>query len=243
MATSAIPGNGDDPACILTELKVKRARHKGNVTRVINQMKVLMKDPDNRELVADLSTRLDERLSEFMTAQRAFHQLLIDEDDIKKELHYQNVVVAEVARIRQQFESYQRGTTPDTDDDQVEDSVQPSDSVSHTSKQQSSAASSTATVTSKTSNARLRAIAEIASLEVEAAAENQRRSLESEEHRLELRHREEQLKLSQRRRQMELQTKIAKAEAVERTYSVAQEQETHSVRFMQSINPLCVQLR
>ena len=67
-----------------TDLKTRRARLKANVTRTNNQIKVLMKDPENQELVSDLSKRLDERFDEFMCTHRAFFQLLSDEDDIKK---------------------------------------------------------------------------------------------------------------------------------------------------------------
>ena len=83
----------------LEDLKTKRAHLKANVTRIVNRLKILLEHPEDKELCSELSKRLDERFDEFMTTQRAFHQLLTDEDDIRKALTYQNTVVAEVAMI------------------------------------------------------------------------------------------------------------------------------------------------
>ena len=67
MATSDphVDVNGDAQ----TDLKMQQACLKSQVTRVMNKIKVLMKDPDNYELVCDLSRRLEERFEEFMVIQ------------------------------------------------------------------------------------------------------------------------------------------------------------------------------
>ena len=218
----------------LEDLKTKRAHLKANVTRIVNRLKIWLEHPEDKELCSELSKRLDERFDEFMTTQRAFHQLLTDEDDIRKALTYQNTVAAEVAMIRQQLENVEEKATFQFDDKQLEDSIQPSDSASHVSRQRSSTVSRATTVSSTASSLRLKAVAEKASLQAQAALETQRQAIEKEELQLEVRRLEEELKLVQRRRKMELQTKIAMAEAVERTYAEAQEIETPSVRFMQS---------
>ena len=86
----------DDGADTLADLKKVRARLKAHITRIANQIKVLMRDPENLELVGELSTRLEGRYEEFISTQRAVLRLLTEEDDIRVAMNYQKIGRAHV---------------------------------------------------------------------------------------------------------------------------------------------------
>ena len=207
----------------LRALKQSRSATKGLVTKAQNDVRNLMRDSTNVELVKTKLEDLNLIVEDFNNAHHAYHQNLSDEHAIKESNEYFEAVnqsmadlVNEVARWIEPSINLPAETLTSATVEPPE--LKPEDSVSNVGSRastklsrRSGSVTSRASRASSISAAKTKAAAKRAVLEAEAANLERIQAIQREE-----------LSLQMKRKQVELQTEIAKAQAEEHVYAEAE---------------------
>ena len=212
---SSVLGKTSGSQHTLMELKAERSQLGSSITQIIENVKLLMSDPENFEEVSSLAKSMDVALAQFMAIHNTYHAALSSETLKRKSTEFQQAVVAETSEFGDKIQTWLIRAQKEIEDDQIKETLQYPVTSSQLGKQMGPR--STVTNHSIASSGKLHAAAERAALEAEAATEAQLQALELEE-----------LRLRQQRRQIELQTKMARAAAMEKTYAELEILESHS---------------
>ena len=202
----------------LLRLKRRRSSKKGVLTRVKNEIKGLMLNSGNYELVKYRIEEFKQFLQEFKEAHAAYHSQLSDENEIKESNEYYDTAVLLGTDLAHKVGNWISSTTVETRLLRSQEDLHPEDSISNAGSRASSKlsrrsrkSSSIVSRTSSISAAKTKAAAKRAVLQAEAASLERFHPLQKEE-----------LSIQQRRRALELQTEIGKAQAEEMVYIEAE---------------------
>ena len=206
----------------LLQLKRSRSAKKGILTKAQNEIKELMLNSNNYDLVKDRIEEFKQFLQEFKETHAAYHSQLRDENEIKESNDYYDAAVLLGTDLARDVGNWISSTTIETRIFQSQEEVCPEDSISSAgsrassklsrrSKKSLSTASRVSSRASSISVAKTKAAAKRAVLQAEAASLESFHALQKEE-----------LSIQQRRRALELQTEIGKAQAEELVYAEAE---------------------
>ena len=208
----------------LLQLKRSRSSKKGILTRVQNEIKELMLNSSNYDLVKDRIEEFKQFLQEFKEAHAAYHSERRKENEIKKSNEYYNAAVLLGTDLARDVGNWISSTAVivETRLPRSQEDLRPEDSISNTSSRASSKSSRRSrkgsSIVSRASSrassisaAKTKAAAKRAVLQAEAASLERFHALQKEE-----------LSIQQRRRALELETEIGKAHAEELVYVEAE---------------------
>ena len=202
----------------LLRLKRKRSSKMGILTRVQNEIKGLMLNSGNYNLVKDRIKEFKQFLQEFKEAHDAYHSQLSDENEIKESNEYYHTTVLLGIDLARDVGNWISSTTVETRLLQSQEDLHPEDSISNAgsragskSSRRSRKSSSIVSRASSISAAKTKAAAKRAVLQADATSLERFHALQKEE-----------LSIQQQRRALELQKEIGKAQAEELVYVEAE---------------------
>ena len=85
----------------MATLKNSRSGHKGNLTRISNEIKELMTDTKNVDMVKDHLKQYELALEEFMKSHIEYHKTLTVSEEITESNDYALSVESDADRLRQ----------------------------------------------------------------------------------------------------------------------------------------------
>jgi len=125
----------------LLRLKKRRSSKKGILTRVQNEIKGLMLNSDNYDLVKDRIEEFKQLLQEFKEAHAAYHSQLSDENEIKESDEYYDTAVLLGTDLAHDVGNGILATTVETRLLQSQEDLHPEDSISNAGSHASSKSS------------------------------------------------------------------------------------------------------
>ena len=204
-------------------LKASRSAAKGVITRKQNEAREIMSDFGE---VSDLERKraeLDEAIDKFKVAHQAYHEQLVDQNEIDDSLEYYDTAILLANDTRRIIDDWIQGFSqpsratdlpeinPDDSISCVDSRVSPKVAGLSQKSRASSRSGSRSSRRSSVSSARIAVAAKRASLTAEASMLRKQQALQQEE-----------LRLQQRKQELALETEIAKAEAEERVLAQAE---------------------
>lgn len=224
----------------LQQLKTKRSTLKGTITRIMNQIDLLIKK-DSMDGVSEVSSKynqLQTTVNAFKDVHFKYHSTLKDECDVDESLEYYTSVEMKVsnclAKVSEWIER-QKSIVEASIAEQISilsDEINPEDSASNVSSHKSkspksskTSQKSTSTTKSSSASIRLQVSAKRAALEAESTTLLRRQSLEmkeclldSEFQRQQLDQEKARLSLQQEKERLALETELYKIHAEEKVY-------------------------
>lgn len=174
----------------LKQLKRSRSAAKGSITRVQNEIKDLLLDVRNVDIIKEKIPELDAAMESFEGAHNLYHTNLVDECDIEESLEYFEAEKTRVCNLKQRINTLTAATA---------------------SRSSSASNESALSVYSSCSNSRSLSrkgvLAKRAALKAQAALLKRRQKLQ-----------EEEFRLKQKMEQLQLETELAKASAEVKAY-------------------------
>ena len=204
-------------------LKASRSAAKGVITRKQNEAREIMSDFGD---VSDLERKraeLDEAIDKFKVAHQAYHEQLVDQNEIDDSHEYYDTAILLANDTRRIIDDWIQGFSqppratdlpeiiPDDSISCVDSRVSPKVAGLSQKSRASSRSGSRSSRRSSVSSARIAVAAKRASLAAEASMLRKQQALQQEE-----------LRLQQRKQELALETEIAKAEAEERVLAQAE---------------------
>lgn len=200
----------------LLQLKKSRSSKKGIVTKAQNEIKDMMLNSNNTELVKGRIEEFKQLMQDFKDTHTAYHSQLRDEHEIEESNDYYDAVTLLASDLARDVGNWILSQTRSPEASKLEE-LRPEDSISNAgsrvssrSSRHSRRSSSAGSRTSSISAAKAKAAAKRAVLQAEAANLEKFHTLQKEE-----------LSLQLRKRALELQTEIEKAQAEELVYAEA----------------------
>ena len=201
----------------LLQLKKSRSSKKGIVTKAQNEIKDMMLNSYNAELVKGRIEEFKQLVQDFKDTHTAYHSQLRDEHEIEETNDYYDAVTLLATDLARYVANWMLSQTRSPEGSELEE-LRPEDSISNAgsrvssrSSRHSRRSSSIGSRTSSISAAKANAAAKRAVLQAETANLEKYHTLQKEE-----------LSLQLRKRALELQTEIEKAQAEELVYAEAE---------------------
>ena len=176
----------------LLQLKRRRSSKKGILTKAQNEIKGLMLNSNNYDLVKDRIEEFKQLLQEFKETHAAYHSELRDENEIKESNDYYDAAVLLGTDLARDVGNWISSTAIETRLLQSQEDLRPEDSISSAgsrassklsrrSRKSSSTASRASSRASSISAAKTKAAAKRAVLQAEAASLEKFHALQKEE--------------------------------------------------------------
>ena len=212
----------------LLKLKKSRSSKKGVITKTQNEIKEMMTDSNNTELVKDRIEEFKLLVQDFKDAHAAYHSQLCDEHEIEESNEYYDAALLSASDLARDVGNWITSMAIEGTkllENPVE--IHPEDSVSNVgsrvrSKRSSHRSKKGSAISSRVSSRASSRVSSISAAKAKAAAK--RAVLQAEAANLERFHalRKEELSLHLRKKALELQTEIEKAQAEELVYAKAE---------------------